>query len=297
MRFLLRVLVLLLAVGLLGLWMRTLSGLSSQNTGPKEEPKPSSIPSDTFLHVQQLRKKKLQHFCLRHPELNSLDKKSSADGLLSSMTASNKLQMVYCRTKGEGHSLWEQLLQEIEKRADITIETPVVGQQNTTSSPIQLRDYNLPRLEIILRSYTKVIFIRDPLERLISAYMEGFSGEIPFSEFVDNVLALGKSDDWYRPVIDLCHPCFIRYDYIVMHDYLRDEIQHLINRMGVHDSASLIRSSDTQSKQTRRWLTENLFRQLETQQRKELVEAYSSDYEAFTFYSSFLWDNHSGDIS
>ncbi|KAM4770842.1 carbohydrate sulfotransferase 11-like [Rhinophrynus dorsalis] len=263
----------------------------------EEPPKYPHLTADRFLHVQQLRKQKLRDFCLRHPELGSLQTAQGAKDLISNMAVNRKLQMLYCKTTAAGIAHWEELIKLIERNVDVTIETPVVDQDtpSATSTSIQLSDYNLLMLEEILRSYTKVLFIRDPFERLVSSYMDGFSGEVTFNEFVEDGLSLepGKSDDDpRRTIISLCHPCFIRYDYMVTYSFLHAEIYHLLKRMGLPDGILLPQVSDTKAKRTYKWLTENLFRQLTKQEIKRLTEVYSWDLEAFALNSSLLW-NHS----
>ncbi|XP_075451580.1 carbohydrate sulfotransferase 9-like isoform X2 [Ascaphus truei] len=313
MRFFLRILAILLGIGFLCLWTRMLHVLSTQGEGPyvpriipieaqyhKEEPKYSSVTSDTFLHVQQLRKKRLRHFCLRKTKLNNFHTRRNAQNLLSSMAVNAKLQMVYCKVTAVGIHNWEHLLEAIEGRAEITIETPVVAHphQGSVSTSSQLSGYNMSMLETVLRSYTKVIFVRDPFERLVSAYMEGFAGEITFNQFIENVLNLdyGQEDDSWKPLTSMCHPCLLRYDYIMMYGFLRTEVHHLLKRLGLPDGIFLPEFSDTQAIWTHRWLTENLFVELTTQQRKQLLEAFSWDFEAFPFYSSLLWNNSTGVI-
>ncbi|XP_053565350.1 carbohydrate sulfotransferase 14 [Bombina bombina] len=288
MRLCLRLCVLASGIISLGLWTWMLNVLSSPYTEHNETPKNPFISHDKFLHVQQLRKKKLRNFCLQNAELSSLQARRNAEQLLSKLEVNHNLQTVYCKAGGTDVGIWEQLLKVIN-RSEITVEAPIVNPSPVSPSN-QLSNYNVFTLETILRSYTKILFVREPLERLVSAYIQSFAGNIPFSQFIDDFLSLKpeNTDDFHKTVVDVCHPCFIRYDYIVMYGFLRAEIQHLIKRMSLPETVLVQEFTDTQTKQAHKWLMKNLLKELNVQQLKQLVKAYSWDYGAFTFYRSLL---------
>ncbi|KAM8945395.1 carbohydrate sulfotransferase 11-like [Pelodytes ibericus] len=262
-----------------------------EESGHKEEIKLPTITSDAFLHVQQLRKQQLKEFCLHHPELSRLESMQTAEHLLSTMTVNNKLQMVYCMAEGTGIDTWDKLLELVKMKDEVTIETPVIDfyKPNASLAPSQQNGYNLTMVEHVLRSYTKVIFVREPFERLVSAYSQGLAEDLTFDEFVEDVLsAVDASEDGRGPIVSLCQPCFIKYDFIVTHDSLTPEVFHLMKRMGLPDHVLRPEFSDAQSRITRKWLTKNLFKGLTTEQAQQLSEAYSADFEAFSFHTSLL---------
>ncbi|XP_053315884.1 carbohydrate sulfotransferase 11-like [Spea bombifrons] len=300
MRFLLRIFTVFLGVGFLCLWTWMLHVTSTQPTDHQEAKDFSTLTPDTFLHVQQLRKKKLRSFCLENPKLSGLQSVESAEHLLSRMTANEKLQMVYCKAGATGIDAWEELLEVLTEKDDVTIETPVVDLHNLNSSLTENQEnrYNLAMVEKVFRSYTKIIFVRDPFERLVSAYTQGFAGEITFSEFLEDVLSLerGTRDDSGTTMVSLCQPCFVQYDYIIMLDFLRAEVFHLMKRMGIPEAVLRPKFSNIQSQLTHKWLTQNLFRGLTSEQITQLSEVYQPDLEAFPFYNSLLLNNSNGKI-
>ncbi|XP_075056867.1 carbohydrate sulfotransferase 11-like isoform X2 [Mixophyes fleayi] len=303
MKLTLRFSILMLLLGIIYLWMMMIKTTPDQETvikqtSTKEKLRRSSVTYDTFLHVQQLRKKKLRYFCRQFPELNTLNVSDRAEHLLSSMTVSPKLQMVYCKSTDVAIDEWEELIQEMEKRSDVTIPSPLLDYHRPDMFPHQLRDYNLTMLEQVLRTYTKVLFVRDPFQRLVSMYMQDHAGEITFDEFIEDILIMetGKSGVSSSSVISLCHPCFIQYDYIVMYDFLKIELYHLFKRIGAPDGIQLPRSTDTKSKLTSEWLAENFFRGLSKQQINQLAEIYSQDFAAFRLRNSLLWNKTLGTI-
>ncbi|NWR54320.1 CHST9 sulfotransferase, partial [Bucorvus abyssinicus] len=160
------------------------------------------------------------------------------------------------------------------------------------TSETQLSEFNLTETEAMLGSYTKVLFVRDPFQRLISTFLKGMSSSPSFSSFVQEVLDSGQhntSTAW-KPLVSLCQPCLIQYDYVVMFGFLRQELGHLLQRAGLPRDSLLPKFSDTQVQRTYSWLSEQMFSELSLQQKQQLSHFYRWDLVAFPFPSSFLSD-------
>ncbi|NXJ76288.1 CHST9 sulfotransferase, partial [Trogon melanurus] len=157
----------------------------------------------------------------------------------------------------------------------------------------QLSEFNLTEIEAMLGSSTKVLFVRDPFQRLISTFMQGMKdSSTSFSSFVQNVLDSGQhnaSVDW-KPLVSLCRPCLVQYDYVVMFGFLRQELGHLLQQIGLPTNTILPEFTDTQVQWTYSWLSEQMFSELSPQQKKQLSHFYHWDLAAFPFSSSFLTD-------
>ena len=106
------------------------------------------------------------------------------------------------------------------------------------------------------KSYFKVLVVRNPYQRLLSAYMDlikenaphfkqisnqianryrgtssGIERAATFGEFIEHVLHEYESntvrrgiDDHWTPIHQLCHPCEIRYDYIIKLEHHDDDV-------------------------------------------------------------------------
>ncbi|NXK03186.1 CHST9 sulfotransferase, partial [Herpetotheres cachinnans] len=156
----------------------------------------------------------------------------------------------------------------------------------------QLSEFNLTEIEAVLGSYTKVLFVRDPFQRLISTFMQGMGSSPSFSSFVQDVLDSGqqKARVAWKPLVSLCRPCLVQYDYVVMFGFLRQELAHLLRRAGLPWDSLLSKFTDTQVQWTYSWLSEQMFSELSLQQKKQLSHFYRWDLAAFPFPSSFLSD-------
>ncbi|NWX40716.1 CHST9 sulfotransferase, partial [Steatornis caripensis] len=156
----------------------------------------------------------------------------------------------------------------------------------------QLSKFNLTVIEAMLGSYTKVLFVRDPFQRLISTFLQGMGSSPSFSSFVQDVLDSRQhnaSMTW-KPLVSLCQPCLVQYDYVVMFGFLRQELRHLLQRAGLPADSLLPEFTDTQVRWTYSWLSEQMFSELSPQQKKQLSRFYRWDLSAFPFSSSFLSD-------
>ncbi|XP_075563070.1 carbohydrate sulfotransferase 9-like [Pelecanus crispus] len=251
-----------------------------------------TLTLDTFLHVQQLRKKRLRAFCSQLGEVSTLPRsKKERVHLLSSLRVSTKLDLLYCQVPLTGMEEWQQLLEKLEEKENVTLAVPLPYPWRHTQET-QLREFNLTEIEAMLGSYTKVLFVRDPFQRLISTFMQGMGSSPSFSSFVQDVLDSGEhnaSVAW-KPLVRLCQPCLVQYDYVVMFGFLRQELGHLLRRAGLPLDSLLPEFTDAQVHWTYSWLSEQMFSELSLQQKQQLSHFYRWDLAAFPFSSSFLSD-------
>ncbi|NXU84745.1 CHST8 sulfotransferase, partial [Xiphorhynchus elegans] len=157
----------------------------------------------------------------------------------------------------------------------------------------RLSEFNQTEVETMLGSYTKVLFVRDPFQRLIATFLQGMGSSPSFSSFVQDVLdsvTRNTTSVAWKPLVSLCRPCLVQYDYVVMFGFQRQELGHLLRRAGLPVDNLLPKFTDTQVLWTYRWLSEQMFSELSVQQKKQLSRFYRWDLAAFPFSSSFLSD-------
>lgn len=249
---------------------------------------------DTFLHVQQLRKRRLRAFCSQAGKVTTLP--SSGDeraSLLPSLRVNTKLDLLYCQVPSTGVEEWQQLLEKLEEE-NVTVPV-LLPYRRLHTKETRLSQLNQTEIKAMLGSYTKVLFVRDPFHRLIATFLQGMGISPSFSSFVQEVLDSGvhNSSVAWKPLVSLCRPCLIQYDYVVMFGFLRQELGHLLHRAGLPAGSLLPELTDSQVQWTYRWLSEQMFSELSAQQKKQLSHFYRWDLAAFPFSSSFLSDRPS----
>lgn len=104
------------------------------------------------------------------------------------------------------------------------------------------------------QNFTTLLLTRHPFERLLSAYIDkiknsdgikfrslihncylrktqlniSYSNEISFSIFVNSILSNRCREPHWNPVVDMCLPCQIRYDYIFKTEFFHQDIGCLL---------------------------------------------------------------------
>ena len=108
-----------------------------------------------------------------------------------------------------------------------------------------------------LKNYFKYTVVRNPLERIVSAYREKIARKISsqnyqilqkkilqhsgnknsqfpsFSEFIDYLLHSKLSDAHFMPTTELCDPCQIKYDFYVNFKTMNQDVDSLLSLLNI----------------------------------------------------------------
>ena len=190
---------------------------------------------------------------------NKSDKKISRTALLHRLMYNDEYKVVYCGVPKVASSSIKSLF--------LYLDNGYLG-LNTSKPHVRhkydyLVDQPVNKVKTVLASYLKVIFIREPLERLLSAYKDKLtnsSGRIrlksiakrivkshrkigdsssrqtvpTFAEFISHIIQTDMKDDrhWTR-YGSLCHPCEINYDVIGRYETFADDINYLMKKLNI----------------------------------------------------------------
>ncbi|KAH9380825.1 hypothetical protein HPB48_021356 [Haemaphysalis longicornis] len=156
--------------------------------------------------------------------------------------------------------------------------------------------------------YGKLIIVRHPFERLVSAYVDkirttdpfipgakamykhGFVGKGPngtftFSEFVSNILKepVEKWDEHWAPFTTRCRPCSMRYNVIAKVETLDQDLKTLLPRIGLQRWTFPARNVKTRSNESSRKEFSHYISELPRQQLLQLHAIYMYDFELFGY--------------
>ena len=161
-----------------------------------------------------------------------------------------------------------------------------------------LSDFSTTEIEHKLKSYFKFMFVREPLDRLISAYkalhgknsmqmrknlfsfqkkqMENY-GQLNFENFLRLITLQGylDMDENWLPFNIICQPCYIKYDFVG--DYASDvkDFAWILNRlhisMPIVYKTSLINLNST--------LIQKAYSKIPRSVIKNVLKRYKKDYE------------------
>ena len=170
-----------------------------------------------------------------------------------------------------------------------------------------LHEYPTEEAQRMLKSYFKFVFVREPFERLLSAYLEKFySGDsafhknygrgiikkyrpggnpddknVTFDEFLNYVINIGNNywNEHWKTYDKLCHPCGVHYDFIGRFQNLQEEARFVMK--------GLSRSLEVQFPQVKPSNTSSkipfFYSQIPTERLYKVVKLFGSDSEMFGY--------------
>ena len=304
------------------------------------------ITSTSWLHLQKERRKRVAQFCRAashgRAETKQLQTKKS---YLRNIFVDNKHRVVYCSVPKVACSSWKTVLaqltdvhgashvNETRRRAKVTRDTRFTldVHNNTYMDRIGLKQlYAYPSKDIrrILKNYTKFMFVRHPLERLVSAYRDKFeitnkwSGyfqkrfgsqilrlyrpsaskdiirqgeDVSFLEFVRFVLETRSMDNrnpHWDSYYSICHPCVINYDVIGKFESLEQDQQMIMRQVFKEKQFNFPARNvkDIPSKQ----LLNNYYGNMTRNMFDDLLNFYKVDMDMYKYQVDMttLWHTH-----
>ena len=197
-----------------------------------------------------------------------------------------------------------------------------------TSSPITKKSehWRVPGIDkatveerqYVFASSHKILFVRNPYERLVSCYIDKFvlkhdpgfrsiiktvkkmfvkhnpKREITFKEFIQFVIHehkagnFNKAYEHWLPITSICSPCFIRYDFIGKMETLIRDSQYILKQTKLeYQNLFPAKGADSwgisRKRQKENDVINEYFTQLGKEELAELYEMYKGDFEAFGY--------------
>ncbi|KAH3819739.1 hypothetical protein DPMN_121482, partial [Dreissena polymorpha] len=169
-----------------------------------------------------------------------------------------------------------------------------------------------------LKHYKKVIFVREPLERLLSAYRNKFlqngneyfkdrfgrkiikqyrnnasamslekGHDVRFEEFVEYFVDPKTQGQQYNehwaPFFDLCHPCHMKYNFIGKYETLDDDVNGLLRILNVHNQIRFPDRGDNYKTLKTEDMLWKFYKSLDPVAVAKMVDIYSNDYSLFGY--------------
>uniref|UniRef100_A0A182NDJ9 Carbohydrate sulfotransferase n=1 Tax=Anopheles dirus TaxID=7168 RepID=A0A182NDJ9_9DIPT len=217
--------------------------------------------------------------------------------------------LLYCLVFKSGTTTW---FYNINRWAGVSDETILDDKTDNFNIARQKYPWEIPRVLLnSMKNTFSFIVVRDPFQRLISAYEERLLGQLhpyfknlshqiyrryhndgneygipsfqDFARFVVDQSQNNKpSDLHWRTVNDLCTPCLARYDSIIKMETFKQDLEYLKNRTHLHDKIKSVQMNHSRRDPLDR-LIEKYFSQLTKQQFDDLYNIYRIDFEMFQY--------------
>ncbi|NXU40915.1 CHST8 sulfotransferase, partial [Drymodes brunneopygia] len=259
--------------------------------------------------IQNSRKSTLDSVCLKK-NLNKPGSNSDSPAA-GQLLLEHKHRFMYCELPKVGCSNWKRTIFLLQSDLDIEASEIEHNDIHTTSVIKRLVSYPPASRQEFLSNYTKVVFTRHPLERLVSAYRDKLLHSEPhysitvaneikamlrknknspekvsFQEFVSFIIAKPPHslDGHWRPMFLLCDPCNIHYDILGKYETLGLDSEHVLRVIGAPENLqypNLKRYSS--EKRTGGDITLEYLRQLTSEQIEKIKKLYEMDFLLFNY--------------
>ena len=189
--------------------------------------------------------------------------------------------------------------------------------KNTRGRLNLLSNHTLKNREKILKTYTKFMFVREPFQRLLSAYRDCFHGEYKtkapywkkYREFVKDVLATSRGGGYndtlpgdvtfeqfatflvlqwqegalfqvhWREQYKLCHPCRVQFDFIGHYETLAQDAHQILRMTNLEKKVDFPEWNPSETNS----LMQEYYSTLSSLRLKQLQTIYKNDTKAFGY--------------
>ncbi|XP_025951744.1 carbohydrate sulfotransferase 9 isoform X2 [Dromaius novaehollandiae] len=265
--------------------------------------------------VQEKRRSFLHGFC---KEYNSRKKlRTHLVHVVSRIYVEDRHKILYCEVPKAGCSNWKRVLMVLNGLAasahNISHDDVHYGKHLK-----KLDSYDLKGIYTRLNTYTKTIFVRDPMERLVSAFRDKFEhpnsyyhpvfgkaiikkyrqnaneealktgSGVKFKEFIQYLLdshrPVGMDIHWEQ-VSKLCYPCLINYDFIGKFETLEEDANYFLQLVGAPAELKFPNFKDRHSsdERTNAEVVRQYLKKLSKQERQLTYDFYYLDYLMFNY--------------
>ncbi|KAI7811967.1 putative carbohydrate sulfotransferase 8, partial [Triplophysa rosa] len=286
------------------------------NTDPPGQNRDST---ERLTRVQQVRQRLMREVCAKYT--SGTTKRSVTRMHVSRIFVEDTHKLLYCEVPKAGCSNWKRVLMVLQGLAPSTgeIQHDEVHYGNHLK---RLDSFDHKGIVQRLKTYTKVLFLREPFERLVSAFRDKFESPnsyyhpvfgkpiisryrsnatqqalrtgagVTFKEFIQYLLDVHRPvgmDIHWEPVGQLCSPCLLDYDFIGKFETLEEEANFLLRSFGAPSNLTFpsFKDRNPNAERTSSEIMRRYFAQLNVTERQRAYDFYYMDYLMFNYSKPF----------
>ncbi|XP_031843826.2 carbohydrate sulfotransferase 11 [Nomia melanderi] len=227
-------------------------------------------------------------------------------------------ELLYCYVPKVACTNWKRVLMIATGKwpGNDPLEIPA-DQAHSQGTFQRLSNYTLPEIERMLTTYDKLIVVRHPMERLLSAYRNKLEAkhekssmyfqsrfgrkiikryrqnatehslkngdDVTFPEFVEFVTDDSSNEtrnEHWNPIYELCQPCLVNYNLVSKYESLVEDATEVLERMGVEsvNFPGKPANSEPTSKKLEKYYSTLTYKQL-----RKLADLYKLDLKLFDY--------------
>lgn len=225
--------------------------------------------------VHNERQSLIENVC-KNTSLRNLAHTSLTKFVLDRIFVCDKYKILFCQTPKVGNTQWKKVLIVLNGEFKSIEDIPEALVHNHEKNGLyRLSSYSAPDVKKRLNAYFKFLIVRDPFERLISAFKDKFlknprfepwykykiapaiiqkyrrnrteTKGLQFDDFIRYLgdpnhkwldVKIGESIIHWATYVELCAPCEIKYDVIGHHETLEKDAPYIIKRAGINNLVS-----------------------------------------------------------
>ncbi|XP_035274486.1 carbohydrate sulfotransferase 8-like [Anguilla anguilla] len=268
--------------------------------------------------VQEARKRLVREVCAKY---KSNVKRAVTPHHVSRIFVEDRHKLLYCEVPKVGCSNWKRVLMVLGGAAASTREIKHDAAHYGNHLK-RLDAFDRRGIAQRLETYTKVLFVREPLERLVSAFRDKFENPnsyyhpvfgkpiiskyranasqaalrtgagVTFKEFMQYLLDVHRPvgmDIHWEHVNQLCSPCLLDYDFVGKFETMEEEANFLLRSTGAPGNLTFPSFKDRhpQAERTSARITQRYFAQLSASERQRAYDFYYMDYLMFNYSKPF----------
>ncbi|XP_057203652.1 carbohydrate sulfotransferase 8 isoform X2 [Triplophysa rosa] len=236
---------------------------------------------------------------------------------VSRIYVEDRHKLLYCEVPKAGCSNWKRVLMVLAGVANSTREINHMDVHYDNHLK-RLDSFDRQGIAKRLETYTKVLFVREPMERLVSAFRDKFESPnsyyhpvfgkpiiskyrvkaskvalktgsgVTFREFIHYLLDVHRPvgmDIHWEPVNQLCSPCHLHYDFIGKVESLAEEASFILQKIGAPDNLTFpaFKDGNPKAARTSTQITQRYFSQLNASERQRAYDFFYMDYLMFNY--------------
>ncbi|XP_068695244.1 carbohydrate sulfotransferase 11-like isoform X3 [Montipora foliosa] len=252
---------------------------------------------------QRERQDHLKKYCKSHNLIHfngTIDRKK-----LGHFMVNEKYKVLYCYIPKVACTQWNKVFLALKERPNVHLDI-----HNPRNYKWLNKGYSDEEIKWRLQTYFKFVFVREPFERLLSAYQDKFvetpdihymeryatkikdnfkhymytdrssDKELTFKKFIYYITSIGFNNDRHWATYEsLCLPCDIQYDFIGHFNDMQEEARHVLRQTGMDKEVTFspFLSHNTSSKMLANFATIPKAKIL------QLAKLFEKDYQMFNY--------------
>ncbi|XP_067037516.1 carbohydrate sulfotransferase 11-like [Acropora muricata] len=258
---------------------------------------------------QQDRLQSIREYCKNSKNNSDIVHTFPLQRNLFNFVVSEKYKFIICYVPKTGASQWKRALINILANHSVQSDPDTISLFDYDIFTF-LNKYNPRKRQAMLKTYAAFFFVREPFERLLSAFRDKFetyttslysqlgreivgklrkssesknSNKLPsFDEFTEYLSTLPDNLQWdmhWRPIHQVCYPCAIDYDYVGHFETVKEDADYILQQLKLDKMAEFpsFSGSNTSKRLTK------YYSQIPRKRIEKLIEIYRPDFDMFNY--------------